>query len=307
MAKKNTSRRKWPWIVAAVFLVIILSIGGYAYSIYHSVEKTFKKTEAPLHREKSEKREEPVSLVENEPISVLLLGVDKRGDDRGRSDSMILLTVNAQKESVKMVSIPRDTRTEIIGKGLIDKINHAYAFGGVDMSVETVEKFLDIPIDYYITVNMESFRDIVDAVGGVHVTNSFTFAYEGHTFKKGTIQLDGNEALAYTRMRKQDPNGDFGREQRQRQVIQAVIEEGASFSSLANYQDILNTIAENIKTNLTFDDMVHIQQDYRNASKQLEQIQITGNGTKINGVYYLQVPDSERLNISQTLKDQLHL
>lgn len=64
-----------------------------------------------------------------------------------------------------MLSIPRDTRTEIVGKGKDDKINHAYAFGGVPMLIATVENFLDIPIDYYLQINMESFRDIVDAVG----------------------------------------------------------------------------------------------------------------------------------------------
>src|SRR5690606_29205840 len=108
-------------------------------------------------------------------------------------------------KSMKMVSIPRDTRTEIIGKGFQDKINHAYAFGGPEMAIDTVENFLDIPIDYFVQVNMESFKDIVDAVGGVTVNNSFSFNAGGYTFNEGQISLNGAEALAYSRMRYEDP------------------------------------------------------------------------------------------------------
>lgn len=123
---------------------------------------------------------------------------------------------------MKIISIPRDSYTEIIGKGKKDKINHAYAFGGINMAVKTVENFLDIPIDHYIEVNMEGFKDIVDAVGGIEVNNDMEFKYGEH-FNKGEIHLNGDQALLYSRMRYNDPRGDFGRQMRQRQVIQAVI------------------------------------------------------------------------------------
>ena len=116
---------------------------------------------------------------------MLLLGVDARPGDIGRSDTMIVMTVNPDLNSTKMVSIPRDTRTLIVGKGFEDKINHAYAFGGAKMSIETVEEFLDIPIDYYVKVNMDGFEDIVNAVGGVTVDNRITFSREGHDFPRG--------------------------------------------------------------------------------------------------------------------------
>ncbi len=118
--------------------------------------------------------------------------VDEREGDIGRSDTLIILTVNPNKESIQMVSIPRDTRTEIIGKGFEDKINHAYAFGGPEMTMDTVEHFLDIPIDYFVQLNLESFTEIVDSVGGVTVTNSLPFSSDGYYFDKGTITLDGN-------------------------------------------------------------------------------------------------------------------
>ena len=128
----------------------------------------------PIERD-SEMRQEDLELIEQQPFSVLLLGVDERDGDSGRSYSMIVLTVSPELETVKMLSIPRDTRTEIVGHNTVDKINHAYAFGGITMAMDTVENFLDIPIDHYIKINMESFGEIVDAVGEITVNNELDF------------------------------------------------------------------------------------------------------------------------------------
>lgn len=299
MTTRKSKKKNWPKILLFAALGLAIGVGAAAYSIYNSVQGTVNQTYEPLKRDKSDKR---TSFNEKEPISILLLGVDEREGDRGRSDSLILLTINPNEKSTKMVSIPRDTRTEIIGKGIEDKINHAYAFGGVDMTISTVEHLLDIPVDYYVQVNMESFKDIVDAVGGITVDNKFAFSYGGVDFPKGTITLNGEEALKYSRMRYDDPRGDFGRQERQRQIIQAVIKEGASFSTLANYKSILNTISQNIKTNLTFKEMQDIQANYKDSVHDLKQIQINGTGTKMNGIYYYVVPEQERERISNALK-----
>ncbi|PGY51874.1 polyisoprenyl-teichoic acid--peptidoglycan teichoic acid transferase TagU [Priestia megaterium] len=305
--RRKPKKKRALKITMAIILVLILGVGAYAYSIWHSVEKTFTQTHEPLNRDVSEKRSEKVSFSKRDPISILLLGVDQRAGDRGRSDSLILMTVNPKDQSMKMVSIPRDTRTEIVGKGTTDKINHAYAFGGVDMAVNTVEKFLDVPVDYYVQVNMESFKDIVDAVGGVTVNNDLNFDYDGYSFKKGNLTLDGKEALAYSRMRKQDPRGDFGRQMRQRQIIEGVIEEGASVQSLANYGTILDTIGTNVRTNLKFDDMKQIQSNYKDARRNVEQLQVDGKGEKINGIYYYAVSDATREALSSKLRQHLNI
>lgn len=306
-ADKHHKKRKWPKVVGILFLLLLVAGAGYAYSIYHSLSKTAETMNEEIDRPKSDKRTEEVKFDKKHPFSVLLLGVDERSGDRGRSDSMIVVTVNPHEKSTKMLSIPRDTRVEIVGKGTEDKINHAYAFGGVEMSMDTVENFLDIPIDYYAKINMEGFRDIVDAVGGVNVQNEFTFNYEGYTFKEGSLSLTGKEALAYSRMRYEDPRGDFGRQARQRQVIEAVIREGASVSSLWNYGDIFGAIGENVKTNLTLDEMVEIQKNYKSATGSISQSQIAGEGTKIGGIYYYIVPEEERQKVQSDLKDHLDL
>jgi LCP family protein required for cell wall assembly len=305
--KPNKKSKKWLWISLSILGALIITISVYIFSIYSSVEKAANEMYEKPSRQKSEKRVEEVQFIKKDPISVLILGVDERANDRGRSDTMVVMTVNPEMQSMQMVSIPRDTRTEIIGKGYEDKINHAYAFGGTDMAMATVENFLDIPIDYYIKVNMESFKEIVDAVGGITVTNPFAFTDGGYTFNEGEIQLDGAQALAYSRMRKQDPRGDFGRQDRQKQVIMGVIQKGANFSSLGKFDDVIGLLGQNVKTNLSFEQMVDIQANYKDARYNLEQIQLKGSGATINRIYYYVVPEEERLSLSQKLKDHLNL
>src|SRR5690606_5383567 len=106
------------------------------------------------------------------------------------------------------------------------------------------------------------FKEIVDAVGGVNVNNDLDFSLEGNHFPKGELSLNGKEALAYARMRKEDARGDFGRQMRQRQVIQGVINKGANISALWKYDDVLKALSKNVETNISFDEMKSIQKNY---------------------------------------------
>ncbi|MGE8204585.1 LytR family transcriptional regulator [Heyndrickxia sp. NPDC080065] len=305
--KAKKKNRKWLKITGIILLIILISGGVYSISVYQSVKNAVVTMHEPIQRKQSEKRVVPVVLTKKDPFSVLLLGIDEREGDRGRSDSIIVVGVNPNNQSVKLLSIPRDTRTKIIGKGTVDKINHAYAFGGVPMAMDTVENFLDIPIDYYVKINMKGFKDIVDAVGGVTVQNDFDFTDSGFHFPKGEIKLDGKRALSYSRMRYEDPRGDFGRQSRQREIIQAIIKKGTSLSTLANYSNILNALGKNIKTNLTFDQMVDIQKNYRDAAKDIQQLEIQEEGKIIDRIYYGLVSKEEKQRVQKEIKEQLDL
>ncbi|MEM5011299.1 LytR family transcriptional regulator [Niallia taxi] len=304
--KPKKKKKKWLRITGIILLILLIGIGGYVYTVWHSLTSAVDSMHDPVDRETT-KRTSALNLEQKEPFSVLMLGVDERDGDSGRSDTMIVLTVNPEKKSVEMLSIPRDTRTEIVGHGTTDKINHAYAFGGVAMSMDTVEKFLDIPVDYYMQINMEGFKDIVDAVGGVTVNNDLDFTYEGVHFPEGEVRLNGEDALKFSRMRKEDPRGDFGRQLRQRLIIQAVLKEGASLNSLTNFNDIFDALSKNIKTNLTFDEMLDIQKNYKQAAGNVEQMTITGTGQTIDDVWYLIVNDEEKTKIQKVLKDHLSI
>lgn len=307
-ARHQKKKRRWLRITGVLLLFLIAGVSAYTYSIYSSLTNAVDTMHEPMQiRKVSEKRLEKVTLKKRDPFSVLVLGVDERKGDNGRSDTMIVLTVNPSRNSIKMLSIPRDTRADIIGHGTVDKMNHAYAFGGEKMSIDTVENFLDIPIDYFVKVNMMGFKEIVNAVGGITINNQFAFSEDGHHFRKGLITLNGDEALAFARMRKQDPAGDYGRQQRQRQVIQGVIDKGSSLSSLTRFGDIFASLGKNIKTNLTFDEMVDIHMNYRSASKNIEQIQMEGKSERIDSVLYQVVSTEEQQRIQNELKTHLQL
>ncbi|WP_211654863.1 LCP family glycopolymer transferase [Planococcus alpniumensis] len=298
-------KRKWPKYLLIGFLLLLLVGGVYAYNVYSNFSTTLDTIHEPVDRKTpSVKRTDIVEFDEQDPFSVLLLGVDEREDDRGRSDTMVVMTINPATESTKMVSIPRDTYTEIIGRGTTDKINHAYAFGGIEMSMDTTENLLDIPIDYVVQVNMEGFEDIVDAVDGVTVNNSL--AFDG--FQEGEIDLNGEEALDFVRMRYEDPRGDFGRQDRQKQVIQGVMKKGVSINSLWNYKDIFDALGQNVRTNMTFDDMVDVQRNYQDAVMNVDQMIVEdGYGETINGIWYYIMDDAELAEIQSTLKEHLEL
>jgi LCP family protein required for cell wall assembly len=305
--KRKLKLRKWVKVTGTILLILLIGGGVYGSIVYSSFKNAVATMHQPIERKQSEKHEEPVTLKEKDPFSVLMLGVDEREGDKGRSDTMIVLTVNPNNKSVNMLSIPRDTRTEIVGKGKQDKINHAYAFGGIPMAMDTVENFLDIPIDYFIEVNMEGFTDMVDAVGGVKVKNDLEFTQDGYHFAKGELTLNGKKALSYTRMRKQDPRGDFGRQTRQRQIIEGVVKEGATLSSLTKFSDIFTVLGKNVKTNLTFDQMVTIQKGYKHVGTSITQMELKEQGTRINNIYYGLVSAEEKQRVQNELKSQLEL
>ncbi|MFG6496230.1 LCP family protein [Fictibacillus sp. UD] len=296
--------KKFLMILGIIVGLFVISIGGYAYYLYDSTKDAVNE----MH-EKVETDQPKPTVTGNEedlkPISIMLLGVDEREGDSGRSDTMMVIAVNPKEDKMLMFNIPRDTRTEIIGKGIDDKINHAYAFGGTQMAMDTVENFLDTSIDYYVKVNMESFRDVVNAVGGVEVNNPFAFSDGGYSFPKGYQELNGKEALAYSRMRYQDPKGDLGRNDRQRQVITSIIDKGARVSSITKFDNIIDILSENVKTNMTFQEMKDIQKNYKNARHNIQSTEIKSSGKMISGTYFGIVDDTEKERVQNLLKEYL--
>ncbi|MDR7073331.1 LCP family protein [Fictibacillus barbaricus] len=294
--------KKFFLVLGIIVGIAVLGVGGYAYYLYDSAKDAVKE----MHEEvKTDKPKPIVKGTDAKPISILLLGVDERPGDRGRSDTIIVNVINPKKESMLMFSIPRDTRTEIVGKGKEDKINHSYAFGGTQMAMDTVENFIGNPIDYYVKVNMESFRDIVDEVGGVEVNNPRAFDYEGFSFPAGSQELNGTEALAYSRMRYQDPKGDLGRNDRQRQIITSIINKGARVSSISKFDNILEILSENVKTNMTFDEMKDIQKNYKNARNNIVSTEFKSSGKMIDGIYYGMISESEKQRVHDMMNEYL--
>jgi polyisoprenyl-teichoic acid--peptidoglycan teichoic acid transferase len=310
--KKKKKVKKWFLLTLFSFFTLLIGGGLYFFNVYNDVASAVDNMNKPISREVSEKREEKVEVTKKDPISILMVGIDERDGDNGRTDSMLVLTVNPETNSTKILSIPRDTRTELIDpedpdNSSKDKINHAYAYGGIEMSIATVENFLNIPIDYYVEINMEGFKDVVDAVNGIDVDNQYAFELDGITLEEGPQHLDGTETLAYARMRKQDPRGDIGRGERQREVISKIIDKGKSLSTLTNYNDILDALENNIKTNLTLSEIIDMQSSYRPAADTLEKLEVAGSGGYVGDVWYYMVEDETRQSLSDQLRQHLNL
>ena len=327
--KRNNNGLK---IFVSILAILVIGILGYIYSIYANVKdsmdtaytpvevETFRTSNTGTVADSSEDEESrtnagamtPSELLEaGEPVSILLLGVDT-GDlgrtEQGRSDSMVVVTINPHTQKTTLLSIPRDTYTEIVGYGTSDKINHAYAFGGTAMSINTVQQMLDIPIDFYVMVNMAGIQEIVDAVGGITVESPLTFNQNGYDFVQGTNQLDGEAALAFARMRYEDPAGDTGRQGRQRLVIEAVIRKLATPETLLNYQAVLETLSANMQTSFQLSDFYTLQnKKYLGAVDNIAQQQLGGTGGMMNDIYYNFVDDTELTRVHDLLQAELEL
>ncbi|WP_047980851.1 LCP family glycopolymer transferase [Ornithinibacillus contaminans] len=303
---KKKKKRKWPYWVGGILIAILLIGGGYAWYVWDKIHDTVDDMHEPLARDDDPERKQELDNIFNKKksLNVLLLGVDERTGDRGRSDTMILMSLNPKTNSMTMLSIPRDTYVNIPGHGM-DKINHAYAFGGVELSVQTVEEAFDIPVHFYGKVNMEGFKQGVDAIGGVTITNDREFTQDGITFGVGELHLQGNEALSYIRMRKNDPRGDMGRNERQRQVITAAINEAASFSSITKVGDILGILGNNVNTDLNMKNIQNLFSNYLGTRANVKTLEISGSGQTIGGIWYYIVPDSEFTRLSTEMKNHM--
>ncbi|MHC5248869.1 LCP family glycopolymer transferase [Enterococcus sp. LJL90] len=317
--------RVWQKIVLGfVFAVLLVVIGVVAYGTkaYYDLKATASQTYESVERISETKRSEEVDYSSLEPISILLMGVDTDVErteegDTGRTDSMMVVTINPGTGQTTMVSIPRDTLVEMdyqYGNVYIqyDKINAAYAYGGAALAMKTVEDLLDIPIDHYATVNMDGMADLIDAVGGVTVNNAFAFDLNMEHFDEGELQLTGKRAVEYARMRYEDPNGDYGRQERQREVLEQLFNQITSVGTLSNYQNLLDVLGENGKTDLDWSTISSLVQNYTPAlsnfvTDQLQGVDYTGDGyIGESGISFQQVTEEEIIRVQNLLKEQLN-
>jgi LCP family protein required for cell wall assembly len=244
--EQKPRRRRTRRIVFITLLVLVLlgGIGAVAVGFYlHSVESSIDRVDAfdPDVPEAARP-----AKVAKDAQNFLILGSDTRDPDNtsgSRSDTIILAHFPADRSGAQLISIPRDTWLHIPrskdGKhGNTDaKVNAAYAWGGIPLTVRTVEEYTGVRIDHVAIVDFSGFKEIVDAVGGIdiEVSQDFTSIHEPYRkFTKGTHHMDGATALDYARQRKQFADGDFARIRHQQQVIKAILDRAASGSVLAN-------------------------------------------------------------------------
>jgi LCP family protein required for cell wall assembly len=244
----------------------------------------------------------------NKVETFLLLGVDSRGRERARSDTILLAMVPESGGQIQLLSIPRDTRAHVPGHGYT-KINHAMTYGGVPLIKKSVENFLKVPIDHTITLDFEAFRKVVDELGGLPVVVEKNMNYDDPTdgtsihLSKGQTLKNGKEALDYARFRA-DAEADTGRMRRQQQVIRAIIQRGGEPAQWRRLFTLTSILGDHLKTDLPPREWARLALYYGGASAE----QVTA--LKLNGVnrispydnlWYFYVEDAERERISRQL------
>lgn len=298
---KTKKHKVWKWVFG-IILVLLLVNGAFLAKFYYDAKQSVETTYKPVKH--SSNRDSEVDLKKGQPFSILLLGTDT-GEfgrkDSGRSDTIMVATVTSKKTT--LLSIPRDTLVNIPDHG-DDKINAAYAYGGMTGALNTLQSYLDIPIDYYVEVNMKGLEQLSEAIGPVEVNNDLDFTQSGKHFSKGKVSIDHNNILPYTRMRHEDPRGDYGRQLRQRHVVTAMVKKIASVGSITKYKSILNAISKNMKTDISFTQMKQIAGNYKDATN-ISQLQLQGQGQMIDGGSYEVVSQDTLSKVQKRLKGQL--
>ncbi|MBN6092166.1 LCP family protein [Staphylococcus saprophyticus] len=293
-------------ILVMLALIAVIYLGYKIFSVGGSIHN-------PLDRDKSSLRDKNVNLDDGDSFTIALFGVDSNAERNAngggqRSDTIMVLSVNPEKKTTEIVSIPRDTQADIVGKGTTEKINHAYAYGGPDMAVKSLEKLLNVPIDHYATIDMDGMQDMIDTVGGITVTSNATFSYDGYQFTEGErSKMDGKEAMAFIRSRKEDgAGGDFGRQERQQLVIQGLANKLTSVSSITHFNSLMNHVEDNVKTDLSVGELNKVRSNYKDANDNVNRHQLEGQGgIQDDGLYYF-VPSENSLNeIETNIKDNL--
>lgn len=296
--RKKQPRIGWR-IASAVLLLFVLTVSATTGFAFLKFQQTADSFITPLKGAKK------LPLEVMQPVNVLLIGVDERKNDPGRADAIMLLSFNPKTKQATSLSIPRDMQV-ILTNGEKTKINHTYAYGGVEETIETVERTFETKVPYYAKINMDGLIELVDAVGGVTVDNPSAFSWNDRRLQKdyaeGKIKLDGLEASGYARMRKQDPLGDMGRQIRQRQVLEAVGIKLAGPDVLTNLEEISQVLKNNFSTNITFSEAAQLAQENQTGFERLKPLKLDGEGyIASDGVWYFFASDQSMQEAKQTI------
>lgn len=283
--RREQRRKKVLFYVFCVVLGLVLLVVTAYWSYYH---------ELPFGLSRGR---------DNGIINVLLMGVDSGVDGTARTDTLILMSVDQRDGSLSALAIPRDTRVAIPGRRGLERINAAHAHGGPLLTVRTVERLLDLAIDYYVRLDYDGFQSVIDALGGVVIDVEKRMFYEDHAqglvidLRPGTQILDGERALQYVRYRG-DAYGDVtvvnaadggyaGRVERQLKLVKAVLRQALSAKSVLNAPQIFSEIQGSVSSNIPPDVAFNLVMQLKDISThQISTAVLPGFSETIGGASY---------------------
>ncbi len=305
-------RRLLPKILIGVSVLLVAVIGAgllYAATIDRSVTRNINRgVELPTDPSSVRPAKE---AQETGTLNYVLLGSDSRdpgNEGNGRSDTMMLVHLNAKRTKAYIVSFPRDMYVNIPGYGK-NKINAAFAFGGAPLAVRTLENLTGVRMDHVVLIDFEGFIRLTEDLHGVTVTNKTAFTSHGFDYPKGKITIAGEEALWFVRERHQLPGGDLDRAENQRNVINAIVQKGLSAKVISD-PATFTTFIGNVAKHLTVDNELSDGEIRRTAlslrlsAKDIELLQapISGFGTSRDGQSIDVVDTAKLVELSTALK-----
>jgi polyisoprenyl-teichoic acid--peptidoglycan teichoic acid transferase len=309
MGKKRLKIYIFVAVLAIIGISSYMAIKYYVYGeVYTSRPEILAGSDLDrIMQQHEENIYKPEKEANQRPYSVLLVGLDSKTMDSGRSDTLMVALVDQKNKKVSLLSIPRDTRVQIAGRDL-DKITHAHNYG-INSTIMTVEDFLDIKIDYYAQINFEGFQSLVNTLGGVTVDVEKNLSFRDRitntqfSLNKGTQKLNGIQALNYARFR-DDWESDFGRNRRQQQVIKALMDETMTIRTITKINPILKDIGEYVETDMDFDVLAKTLTKMKNvSSKDVYSIPMKAYPTTINRISYVTVDHDSLEKVKNYIKD----
>ena len=285
-----------------MLLIMCFVASAFAGAMFAS-SSLFDSKEPPRKIVGADKEEDEL-IKATDKATILIMGVDIRKDDVGRSDTLMIATVDPRFDKATLLSIPRDTRVKIRGRGY-DKINAAFAYGGVSLTEATVENFLGIDIDHYIQIDTGSFVKIIDAIGGVDIDVEKRMYYEDPWDDGGGLvidlypgrqHMDGKTAVTYVRYR--DSEGDIGRVKRQQAFMAACMDKVTSPEIVPRIPKIVREVIDAVETDMSLRQLLELAGALKAAQKNgLESDMVPGYPLYIDDISYW-IPDVELLRIS---------
>ncbi|MGV2785397.1 LytR family transcriptional regulator [Clostridium perfringens] len=305
----NTRRKskKVIYIVSSIVLVLLIPLGGAYYYINSKLNKV-QKVEVNKYNLSIDKTQvEEEKHIKN----IALFGIDAPKRKAGRSDAIMILTLDEEHKVMKLTSIMRDSYVNIPGHG-DDKITHAYAFGGPELAMKTLNENFKVNVEEFMAVNFTSLPEIIDKLGGVkiNIIQEEIHHISGIT-SPGEQVLNGEQALAYSRIR-YATGGDYKRTERQRVVLEAVFEKLKS-TPTKEYPSLIDDFLPYIETNMSSMDMIKLATDAAQLVKgnlETARFPLDGycDGKMINGVWYLVYDRQATLNqIQEYIYDNKNL
>ncbi|MGX6445102.1 LCP family protein [Neobacillus sp. K501] len=274
----NRKKVRWGRIFGALLFMSIFTVGLYTSIQY--IEGSIKTLKQPLKKAEGKRTFQGNEKQLDSPVNVLLLGSDSRGEEQARTDTIMVAHYNPKTHKIKMISLMRDMLVAVPGHGQ-QKLNAAYTYGGPELLRETIKNHFGLDLHYYAIIDFEGFEKAVDLLvpNGLEIDVAQEMSHGiGMTIEQGKQQLHGKELLGYVRFR-HDRLSDFGRVQRQQEVMTKLKDEALGLQSVVKLPELLDLLHTYIDTNIDSPTLLSIGTDLLTKESEIETLRIPEDGS----------------------------